>query len=741
MRQVVQSARTGRLALREVPAPKVRAGHLLVRTTASLISAGTERMVVDFARQSLAGKARARPDLVRKVLDKARRDGLMATFRTVLARLDEPLPLGYSAAGVVTAVGAGLEGAFRVGQRVACAGAGLANHAEINVVPRALAAPIPDGVPDEHACFGTMGAIAMHSVRLLGAGLGDVVAVVGAGLVGQLAAQFLALGGARAIALDYDEGRLTLARGLGAELTWNLGGSDGLTESVAALTGGRGCDAILIAAATASSEPLHLAAAIARDRARVVMVGKTGTEFPYAEFMKKELSVTVSRSYGPGRYDEAFEGRGVAYPVGWVRWTETENLAESVRLMSPALRRRLDVDPLITHTFPLAAAEDAYGLVMEGGEPHLGVVLRYPPEATGPAEPAPLPVAPLPRSAIRGGRCVLGVIGAGAFARTVLLPELRRMDGVELRTIVTQRGASAEHGQRAFGFANAATDAEAVLADPDINAVLIATRHATHAGLTARALAAGKAVLVEKPLALDRAQLAQVVAARETSTGFFMVGFNRRFSPLAIEARAHIARHAGPKVLVLRVNAGPVPAEAWLNAADEGGGRVLGEVCHFIDLARFFVGAPIAAVQAEAAAAPGGVCDDVGVTLRFADGSLATIAYTAQGDTAYSKERFEVFVGGTVVTIDNFLDLTVAAGGRVRRKKARLGQDKGHRGELAAFVAAVRAGGPAPVDEGEAFETALATVAVVDSLRWGLRVPVAEDYARHGPMAERGEQP
>ncbi|MBF0094711.1 MAG: bi-domain-containing oxidoreductase [Alphaproteobacteria bacterium] len=718
MKQVIQSARSGKLALREVPEPRVRAGHVLVGTGASLISAGTERMVVEFARQSLAGKARSRPDLVRKVMDKARRDGLAATFRAVLARLDEPLPLGYSSAGTVVAVGAGLEGAFRVGQRVACAGAGLANHAELNVVPRALLAGIPDDVGDEEASFATLGAIALHSVRTLGAGLGDVVAVLGMGLVGQLAAQFLSLAGARALVLDYNQERLDLARRLGAELAWNLKEPSGLIEAVAALTGGRGCDAVLIAAATSSSEPLRLSAQLARDRARVVMVGKTGTEFPYADFMKKELSVTVSRSYGPGRYDEAFEGRGVGYPVGWVRWTETDNLAECVRLMSPSLPRRLDVGALITHRFDFDRAEDAYALVLGEEEPHLGVVLRYAarPSATTKPEFAPA----VPRGAT--GRCVIGVIGAGAFARTVLLPELKRLEGVTLGTIVTQRGATAEHARQAFGFARAGTDPEMVFADPAVNAVLIATRHASHADLTARALAAGKSVLVEKPLALDREQLDTVVRARQGAAGFFMVGFNRRFAPMAVRARAHLARHVGPKFLLLRVNAGALPPDTWVNAGDEGGGRILGEVCHFVDLARYLAGADILSVQADSGEAVAGVCDDLTVTLRFADGSLATIAYTALGDTAFSKERFEAFAGGTVATIDNFLELTLAASGRVTREKARLGQDKGHRAEVEAFVRAVTTGGPAPVDEGDTVQASLATIAVLESLRGGGRI-------------------
>lgn len=717
MKQVIQSARTGKLALKEVPAPKVRAGSLLVATRASLISAGTERMVVEFARKSLVGKAKARPDLVRKVIDKARRDGLMSTFRAVMARLDEPLPLGYSAAGEVMAVGRGLEGAFHVGQRVAVAGAGLANHSELNVVPRNLAVPLSDGVPDEHACFATLGSIALHGVRSLQVGLGDVVCVVGVGLVGQLAVQFLTLQGARVIAMDTDPARLELAARLGAELAWNIADS-GLPEAVDHLTGGIGCDAILICAATDSSTPLETAAEIARDRAKVVMTGKTGTEFPYAAFMKKELSVMVSRSYGPGRYDEDFEGRGVKYPVGFVRWTETENLAEVVRLMAAPAGRRLEIAPLISHRFAFGQAEDAYRLVTEATEPHLGVILAY-----DHSVPAAAPVFAAPKTA-SSGRCVLGVIGAGAFARTVLLPEFKRLSNVELAAIATTRGMTADHGQAVFGFGRACTEADEVLADPAINAVLIATRHASHADLTARALAAGKAVLVEKPLAVDREQLNRVIEARNGAAGFFTIGFNRRFAPMTVKARAELARHPGPKVLSLRVNAGPLPREAWLNAAEEGGGRVIGEACHFIDLARSLVGSPIVAVLAEAAS--GGAGDDVAVSLTFADGSLANLVYTGQGDSAFSKERFECFAGGTVVAIDNFLSLSVTAEGRTRTDTAKLGQDKGHRAEVEAFAAAVAQGGPAPVDEAELIETSLATIAVLDSLREGRRIRLAD---------------
>ena len=729
MKQVIQSPRTGKLAVREVPAPKVTAGHVLVRTRASLISAGTERMSVEFARKSLAGKAKARPDLARQVLAKARRDGLRATWDAVLARLDEPMPLGYSAAGEVVAAGAGLEGVFRVGERVAVAGAGLANHAELNVVPRALVAPVPDDVPDEEACFATLAAISLHAVRTLGPGLGDVVAVLGVGLVGQLAVQLLTLSGARAVALDYNPGRLDLARRMGAQAALDLA-DGGVAEAVSALTAGVGCDGILIAAATDSSEPLATAAAIARDRARVCMVGDTGTAFPRREFMQKELNLVVSRSYGPGRYDEDFEGRGVKYPAGFVRWTETENLAECVRLMSPALARRLDVAPLITHRFPLDEAEAAYAMVTGASEPHLGVVLTYGGDSADAADAgAPAgardPSFPATAAGPAGKGCVLGVIGAGNFARTVLLPELKKLAGVRLHTVVTRRGASAEKTRQTFGFAHAGADEAAVLENPDINAVLIATRHDSHAELTARALEADKAVLVEKPLGLDRQQINRVIEARNGSAAFFQVGFNRRFAPLAVTVRDRLRGTAGPRFVLLRVNAGSMAADHWVRASDEGGGRILGEVCHFVDLARFLIGAPIASVLADTGEATGGISDDVTVTLRFADGSLATVAYTALGDMAFGKERIEAYAGGAVFTIDDFRTLVVAEDGRVASHGSRRRQDKGFTGALKAFVGAVAAGGPAPVDEAEVVETSFATIAVLESLRAGTRIDLS----------------
>ena len=716
MKQVIQSRRTGRLALKNVPAPQVKPGHVLVRTRASLISAGTERMVVEFAKKSLASKARARPDLVKKVVDKAKRDGLKATFQTVMARLDKPLPLGYSAAGEVIAVGAGLEGRFRVGERVAMAGAGVANHAGVNAVPENLAAAIPADVTDEEACFGTLGAIAMHAVRNLGAGLGDVVAVVGCGLVGQLASQFLSLSGARVIALDYDTDRLSLAKSLGTEAACDLG-ADNINSVVREMTNGRGCDGIIIAAATQSSEPFETAAAIARDRARVVMVGLTGTSFPYAEFMKKELNVIVSRSYGPGRYDDDFETRGVKYPEGWVRWTETENLAETLRLMSPRLVRHLDVQALISHRFTISGAEAAYDLVTGSDEAHLGVVLSYPEADERVVRPNFNAV-----KGVAGSGCVLGVIGAGNFAKSVLLPALSKLSGVSFHTLVTGRGATAEHGQGNFEFAQSATDPDTVFSNTEINAVLIATRHDSHAELTVKALAAGKSVWVEKPLALSMDELNNVVEARNAANDgsrFFQVGFNRRFAPAALRLRDALAAAAGPKVLALRINAGALDGDHWVHT-DDGGGRILGEACHFIDLARFLIGAPIVSVQANAAQLTDGACDDVAIALRCADGSLANIVYTARGDGSAGKERIEAFADSGSYVIDDFRSLEITGGSNTAPWKG--AQDKGFDGALKAFAAAVAGGGPAPIDEAELIEPSAATIAVLESLRSGTRV-------------------
>jgi predicted dehydrogenase len=548
--------------------------------------------------------------------------------------------------------------------------------------------------------------------------LGDLVAVVGSGLLGQIIICLLGLSGVRVLALDYNISRLDLARQMGAEATFDLGGErEDMEATVTAMSNGRGMDGIIISAATKTSEPFQIAGTIARDRARVCLVGMTGTEIPFREFMQKELSLIVSRSYGPGRYDTDFEGRGLKYPEGWIRWTETDNLAECLRLMSPSLKMRLNVGALTSHTFKLEDAEKAYDLVTGGTEPHLGVVLSYNDDKR---QAAPFPT---PKPGKTTG-CVLGVIGAGGFARSVLLPQLKNMNEVTLHTVATQRGASAERTGDTFGFLHTTTDTNAILENPDINAVLIATRHDSHADFCIRALAAGKFVLVEKPLALSRDEINRVIDARNQSTKFFQVGFNRRYAPLSQMVRGRLERHQGTKFILLRINAGHIPAESWVHAADEGGGRILGEVCHFVDLARYLVASPILSVQADAAKVSGGGCDDLNVALRFADGSLATIVYTGLGDSIYSKELIEAYSGGTVVSIDNFQSYTIAEHGKLRKQSSRT-QDKGFKGALQDFVRAVSNGGPAPVNETELIETSLATIAIMESLREGRRIELS----------------
>ena len=715
MKQVIQSARTGKLALKDVPSPQVKAGHLLVQTRASLISAGTDRLMTAFARKSILGKAKARPDLVKKVFDKFRRDGLAETWTSVMARLDEPLPLGYSAAGTVTAVGAGLEGQFQVGERVAIAGAGLANHAELNVVPKNLAVPIPKSVTDEDACFATLSAIAMHAVRNTGATLGERVAVIGLGLVGQLACQLLTLSGVRVVALDVDPTRIDLARQLGAELCAEI--DDTTTNKVLSWSNNKGVDAVLIAAATESNEPFATAAALARDRARVVLVGKTGTEFSYRDFMQKELNVIVSRSYGPGRYDDDYEIRGHSYPEGYVRWTETENLAECTRLMSSDRQPRLSITPLISHRFEFEHAENAYDLI-SGQEPHLGVVLSFKDDAV--IDPVKTFAEPSVKTA--DGKCVVGVIGAGGFAKTQILPALKGMKNVVLHTLVSERGASADHSQETFGFAHASTNEDEIFLSPDINTVLVATRHDHHAALTIKALKANKSVLVEKPLALSRGDINAIVTARNESKGFFQVGFNRRFAPMSQAMQTFLQSHDGTKFLLIRINTGALPADHWVHDPEQGGGRILGEACHFVDLARFFIGAAIESVHASAPRTSNVPCEDATIMLRFTDGSLATIAYTAQGDTALSKERIEAYAGGAVMVIDDFKNCTVAQNGQVKNNGANAG--KGIPQELKAFIAAAQ-GGEIPIDESELIETSIATIAALESLQSGDRVTLS----------------
>jgi polar amino acid transport system substrate-binding protein len=692
VKQIAQSYRTGKLALAEVADPAQPPSRgILVDTAVSLISAGTERSLVDLARKNLVEKARERPDLVKKVLDKARREGVLAAFEAVRAKLDSPIPLGYSMAGRVLEVGRNAAG-FARGDRVACAGAGYANHAELNAVPTNLAVHVPNEVTDEEAAFVTVGAIALHGVRLVRPELGQVVVVIGLGLIGQIAVQLLASHGCDVVGVDLDRAKVDRALAWGA-VAGVVSGVDDPVEVVRAASGGYGADAIVVTASSPTSEPLALAGDVARDRAVVSIVGMLPLEVPRKTYYEKELQVVVSRSYGPGRYDAEYEERGRDYPIGYVRWTERRNLQAVLRAIAT---KRLDVKPLITHRFAFENALDAYALITaENPEPHLGVLLTYEPSAPVRANGA----AAVVRSPARA-RDSLGVavVGTGSFATGVLLPALAATPGTRLVCTTSGRGLSARHAADKFDADGVAASLDDVLAMPQVDAVIIATRHDTHAALAAKALASGRDVFLEKPAAVDEAQLASLGEAVRSSGARLMVGFNRRFAPFALAVRDAFAGRRSGLVMSARVNAGRIPAGTWLTDSEEGGGRVVGEACHFVDLLSFWAGAPPTRVSAHAIG-PGGAwdrADNLVIALSFDDGSVGTILYSAMGDPSVSKERYEVLCEGKVAVLENWRTLAITSRGKTKTSRV-LKADKGFAGELGAFAEACRRGDASPM--------------------------------------------
>jgi polar amino acid transport system substrate-binding protein len=708
MKQVIQSYRTGVLKVADVPAPGVEAGSVLVVTSASLVSIGTEKMVMDLAKKSLIGKARDRPDLVKKAIERIGRDGIVATVGAVRSKLDQPIPLGYSSVGTVVAVGDGVTG-ISTGVRVACAGAKVANHAEVNLVPQNLCALVPDGVIDEVAAFVTVGAIALQGVRIANAALGEVFAVIGLGLIGQIALQLVKAAGGRVLGIDLDPAKVELARKLGADAA--VVRSDDVLALAAALTGGRGVDGVLITAATASNDPVQLAGELCRDRGRVVVVGAVGMEIPRRPYYDKELSFFLSRSYGPGRYDPLYEESGIDYPIGYVRWTEQRNMEA---FLDQCAAGRLNLQPLITHRFPIERAEEAYSLIAKGADA-MGIVLTYQAHETA-SRTVEIPQRSRP---IRGD-VRISVVGAGGFASGVLVPALAKVPNVRLDAIVSARGLSCRHLADKFGFERCSTETDAILTDPNTDAIVIATRHNLHARQVVAALEAGKHVFVEKPLALTPEELDAILTAQARAEKVLLVGYNRRFSPLARELAGFLADRRSPLVMNYRVNAGPIPPESWIHDPSIGGGRIVGEVCHFIDLAAFLAGAPPISVHAQGVAPGSGVRsdDNVLITVGFGDGSLCSIAYVASSDTSAGKERLEVMGAGSFALLDDFRLLDLHRGGK-RRAIHKFVQDKGHRAEMQEFVEAVRRGRKYPIDLGTMAAVSRATFAAVDSLRDG----------------------
>ncbi|GAB3927668.1 bi-domain-containing oxidoreductase [Kribbella albertanoniae] len=711
MKQVAQNYKSGELAVLDVPPPGCQPGGVLVRSLYSLISTGTELMKVGEAKLSLVGKAKARPDQVKKVLDTVAQQGLRSTYQKVMNKLDSYTPLGYSLCGVVVEVGAGAE-EFSVGQLVAAAGNEFALHAEYNWVPVNLCVPVPDGVPAEQAAFSTVGAIAMQGVRQAEVQLGETAVVIGLGLVGQLCVRLLVAAGVRVFGIDTVEDRCRMAEKAGALAcsSPDEAGVASLERSLLEASNGLGADHILLAAGGNSNGPVETAARLARDRARVVDIGKTKLDLPWNAYYDKELDVRFSRSYGPGRYDDRYELQGIDYPAGYVRWTERRNLECFVDLIA---REQIDIQSLIAGTFPIADATDAYAKLSSGSLPGVGFLFEYPDVATEELKPAVPHVAK--QSSGTTGAARLGFIGAGNYASSMLLPHLQNNAEATLARVATNKSLSAANAQRKFGFEQISTDAQEVLDDASLDAIFVVTRHSSHADLTCQALEAGKAVFVEKPLALTYDEVDRIVATVEaTGNDRLMVGFNRRFAPLLTDLKTRFGEPGGNHSLRYLVNAGKLDPSSWYLDQGKEGSRFAGEGGHFIDTLAWWLDS----TPTEVYAVPGPEAGDVVITLRFANGSVGSINYVSGGNSRFPKETLDITGGGRNARLDNFASASVWTGRKAATKKAR-GTDKGQRAELEAFVRAVKNGTPMPISFDSLIATTRATIAVDRSLASG----------------------
>ena len=706
MKQILQNLSSGETTLADVPVPSCGMGELLIETRCSLISIGTEKMLVEFGKANLVAKARQQPEKVKMVLEKVRTDGLLTTYDAVKSKLDQPLPLGYCNVGVVREVGGRVSG-FKVGDRVVSNG----HHAEVVAVPQNLCARVPDGVSDEAAAFTVVGAIGLEGIRLAGPSLGESFVVTGLGLIGLLTVQLLRAHGCRVLGIDFDRQKLELARKFGAETVDLSRGEDPVTAGMA-FSRGRGVDGVIITAATDSSEPVSQAAKMCRKRGRIVLVGVVGLKLNRADFYEKELSFQVSCSYGPGRYDEDYEVRGIDYPFGFVRWTEQRNFEAVLDMLA---EKRLEVEPLISHRFDFADAVAAYKTLSDDRQA-LGILLRYQEECCKARR------VTLQEISFSGRKPVCGFIGAGNYASRVLIPDFAGA-GAQLHTIVSRGGVSAAHHGKKHGFREAATEAGAVFENPEINTVVIATRHDSHARYVIEALRAGKHVFVEKPLCLTTEELEEIVKsyreANNSGEGVnLMVGFNRRFAPQVVKMKELLEAVREPRAFIMTMNAGAISADSWVQDRAVGGGRIVGEACHYVDLMRFLAGSEIIGVQA------GGmgehpaveVCNDKAViTLFFADGSFGTIHYLANGGKVFPKERIEVFAGDGVLQLDNFRKLK-GYGWNDFKSMGLIRQDKGQKDCAKAFVASIAEGRPAPIPFAEIVEVSRTTLAAAEQV-------------------------
>ncbi len=712
MKQVVQNYRSGILKVEDVPAPALREAGLIVANQASLISAGTEKSTVNVAQKSLIGKARDRPEMVRKVLNSVQKDGLVDTVRRVFQRLDTPAALGYSCAGTVLEVGKEAN-RFSVGDHVACAGQNYASHAEMVYVPKHLCAKIPDGVGFEEASFVTLGAIALQGIRQTEPRLGDRVAVIGLGLLGQLTVQMLKASGCQVIGSDYDPVKLQLAQELGADCV-TLPAT--LIDVVSGFTEGHGVDAVIVTASTKDNGPVETAGLIARKKGRVVIVGAVGMTIPRESYYKKELELRLSTSYGPGRYDSDYEEKGLDYPYSYVRWTENRNMEAFLQLVQ---QKKVDVKRLITHRYAIEQAEDAYKLMMDNAAPYLGIVITYPSDISSRSSHV-VNLAPLHTAA---GPVTVGLIGVGNHVKDMLLPALAELKQVSIRAVCTASGINAKALAQKISAAYCASDAQAVLDDKTIGAVLIGTRHDSHASLVIRSLEAGKHVFVEKPLCLKEEELERICATYQDPSckGLgLMVGFNRRFSTHAVKARSFFKDRQGPLVMIYRVNAGRIPQEHWIQDPDVGGGRIIGEGCHFVDYMQAVCGAiPISVHARRIVPQSSGMPDEQCIlSFTFADGSIGSVVYTSGGDTALAKERFEAHGDGKSLTMDDFLESEFYARGQKTRFNSGK-RDKGFHQEVSGFVEAIEKGLPSPIRFEELYAVTRVCFLAVKSLQSG----------------------
>lgn len=721
MKQVVQNMKSGKTEVVEVPTPGVRAGTILVRTAASLVSAGTERNLVEFAEKSLVGKARSRPDLMKQVIDKARREGILTTLESAMNRLNQPLALGYSSSGTVIAASRDVQD-FKPGDRVVCAGGGHAVHAEFALVPKNLAAKLPESVNFESGAFATLGAIALNGIRLSNQQLGEKAAVIGLGLMGLITAQLVQAAGSEVIGFDINPARVKFAKKLGIQSYLNKEAPGKFTS----MTRGRGFDHVLICADTPSNDTVELAGLIARDRGSVVSIGVVGLDLPRKLYYEKELSFRVSRSSGPGRYDQEYEENGQDYPIGYVRWTEGRNLEAFVDLLAD---KKIDVSRLITHRFTIENASQAYDLITgkTGGE-YLGVILTYPAGKADIQETVQL------KQIIVGKhkpdeRISLGILGAGNYAGATFLPAISKIGNTDLVGIASPGGASAQNLGRKFGFGFAASSTDEILNHQEINTVAILTRHESHARLSLEALKKNKHVYCEKPLSVDKPGLKAIEKElAKPDHPYLMVGFNRRFAPFSISLKDYFADRTEPMYIHYRINAGFLPPSHWLNDALVGGGRLIGEGCHFIDFLTFLTGQPILRVSAAGLPNNGKYSNDnLSIRLDFQDGSIGTIAYLSNGNKSHAKEYVEVFCEAKIGILDDFRKLTMVGENGKHTLHSRFRQDKGHRAAWEKFTASIQDGKPEPIPYDELLRVSFATLACQESLLTGKPV-VVTDY-------------